>query len=427
MKGLSDIVSIFKNIKKLWNDKEYKNVYVPFIWHGFFLGLTMSMIELNTVLPNLISELTKNNITFGTLYSIMLGAPLLFNLLFSHYLVRFPFKKKFLLLGIYLRSISFLGMAIVTFLFAKNNPIIALGAFYLLILLFSLSGGFAGIAYSDLIGKLLPSQKRPGLFALRQIFSSLASLIGGVIVTRIFMPGSFTFPLNYSISMAIGCLGLIVGAFGFWMIKEPNSEINTTVEKREGIFESTFKILKEDRAFLKFIIVENITSFSLMILPFYMVFVKNTFADYKSYFGAYVIAQLSGVILSNFLWGIISKRLGTSTLLKVCILTGASIPLIAILLKPMGALWYALVFLLVGVITSGRNMGFEPYLLDLAPGDKRTVYLGIRGTLNILMVLLPVAGGFFIDKLGYFTTFAIVSAVMILAFILFQHKPVSKT
>ena len=386
----------------------------------------MSMIELNTVLPNLISGFTKSSVAFGGIYSIMLGAPLAFNLLFSHYLKRFEFKKKFLLFGIYLRSFSFLGMGVMTFLFAKSNPAIMLIAFYILILLFSLSGGFAGIAYSDIIGKLLPSEKRPGLYAARQIFSGIASLIGGILIVRIFKPGGFDYPLNYVLGMMIGCMGLIIGAFGFWMIKEPPSKINKMDENNNGLIGDTLKILKEDRAFRKFIIIENVTSFSLMIMPFYMVYVKNTFLNYKVYFGAFVIAQLLGNILSNFMWAVISKKLGTTTVLKMCILIGASIPIIAIALKPMGAMWYILVFLLVGVITSGRNIGFEPYLLDIAPGDKRTMYLGIRGTLNILVVLLPVAGGFFIDMLGYVATFATVSVVMLIAFIILHTGNVKK-
>lgn len=416
-----------RGLRNIWKDKEYRNIYIPFIWHGFFLALTMAMIELNTVLPNLITGLTKSSIAFGGLYSIMLGAPLVFNLLFSHYLRRFELKKKFLLFGIYLRSFSFLGMAVVTFLFAKSNPTITLISFYFLILLFSLSGGFAGIAYADIIGKLLPSERRPGLYASRQIFSGIASLIGGVLIARIFTPGSFNYPMNYVLSMMIGCLGLIIGAFGFWMIKEPLSGNGNVDKNRGGLLGDTVKILKEDRAFRKFIIIENITSFSLMILPFYMVFVKHTFENYRIYFGAYVIAQLSGNILSNFMWAAISRKLGTSTVLKICIMIGATIPVVAILLKPLGAMWYILVFLLVGVVTSGRNIGFEPYLLDIAPGDRRTMYLGIRGTLNIFVVLLPVAGGFFIDLLGYYVTFSAVSAIMLTAFILFQTGMVKET
>jgi len=56
------IVNFFK---KYSDNREFKNIYIPFIWHGFFIALTMSMIEMNTVLPSLISNLTTNTIAFG--------------------------------------------------------------------------------------------------------------------------------------------------------------------------------------------------------------------------------------------------------------------------------------------------------------------------------------------------------------------------
>ncbi|MDD4743923.1 MAG: hypothetical protein PHN53_04930 [Eubacteriales bacterium] len=68
-------------------------VYFAYIWHGFFLALTMSMLDLNTVFPALVSELTESKALFGLLYSIMLGAPLVFNLVFSHVLKTRPYKK----------------------------------------------------------------------------------------------------------------------------------------------------------------------------------------------------------------------------------------------------------------------------------------------------------------------------------------------
>jgi len=67
-------------------------VYFAYIWHGFFLALTMSMLDLNTVFPALVSELTESKALFGLLYSIMLGAPLVFNLVFSHVLKTRPYK-----------------------------------------------------------------------------------------------------------------------------------------------------------------------------------------------------------------------------------------------------------------------------------------------------------------------------------------------
>ena len=410
-----EIVNFFK---KYSNNKDFKNIYIPFIWHGFFLALTMSMIEMNTVLPSLISNLTSNTVAFGGMYSIMLGAPLVFNLIFSEYLQRFPLKRKFLLIGIYMRSVSFLGMAAVTLIFAKSNPQVALVSLYFMTFLFSISGGFASIAYSDIVGKLLPSEKRGGLYAARQFFSGIAALLGGFFIAWVFKPGNLVFPMNYAIGFIIGAIGLMIGGMGFWGLKEPPSEI----KKEDLVIKNNFvrnmvAILKADRPFLKFILIENITSFSLMILPFYMVFIKNSFSNYMDYLGVFVIAQVVGGITSNFLWAFVSRKFGSKSVVKLCVFMGSMIPVIALLINPLGPIWYILVFLLLGFITSGRNIGFEPYLLDIAPNEKRTIYLGIRGSLNLLVVLLPLAGGIFINILGYYMTFGLVSLIMFLVFL----------
>ncbi|MGB9679814.1 MAG: MFS transporter [Minisyncoccia bacterium] len=406
-----------KNFKQYIYNDSYMNIYLPFIWHGFFIALTMSMIEMNTVLPTLITRLTSNTIAFGALYSIMLGAPVIFNLVFSRYMQKFEHKKKFLLFGIYLRAGSFAGMAVVTLIFAKSNPLVALLSFYFLIFTFSLSGGFAGIAYTDMVGKLLPSSKRGGFYAAKQFFNGVGALTGGFMVAWIFKPGSLNFPLNYVTSFSIGAIGLFLGAVGFWILKEPSSIIPKEANgDRWEFLKDVLSIIKGDKGFLKFIIIENMTSFSLMILPFYMVFIKNSFTNYMGYLGIFVIAQITGNIASNFLWAIISKRFGSQAVVRLCIFIGGLLPIIAIFLKPFGISWYIILFVFIGFISSGRGIGFDLFFLDIAPEEKRTVYLGIRGTLNILVILLPLAGGIFIRFFGFYATFILVSIAMFTAF-----------
>jgi len=171
-----------------------------------------------------------------------------------------------------------------------------------------------------------------------------------------------------------------------------------------------------------FILVENMASFSLMILPFYMVFARDTFNVDQSYIGRYLLFQITGTVFSNFIWGYLARRFGAKSVIKVCILTGGLIPILAIILSKVGPDAYSFVFLLVGFVISGRRIGFDSYLLDIAPKDKVTVYLGVRGTLNILVVVLPIMGSIFIESLGYAFTFILVSFVMLLGFYLFTSK-----
>jgi len=88
-----------------------RGIYAIFLWHAFFLAITMSMIDFNTVFPSLISSLTGSKIVFGAIFSVMFGVPLVFNVLFGHYLSSKKYKKKYLILGVNLRAFSFLGMA----------------------------------------------------------------------------------------------------------------------------------------------------------------------------------------------------------------------------------------------------------------------------------------------------------------------------
>ena len=400
-------------------NKQLKKSYMIFIWHGFFLTLTMSMIDFNTVFPSLISTLIDSKIIFGLLYSIMLGAPKLFNIVFSHYMNSYDYRKKFLIGGIYLRAFSFLGMATFTYFFGADNPQLVIISFFFWVLLFSLSGGFAGMSYSDIVGKTVKKEERGKLYASKQFAASLAAFLGGMVVQNIFSGDSFIFPLNYSLTLFIGFSGLIIASIAFWFIDEPPS-----VNKDEDILslkeyiKKVPSILKADNNFIQYIIVENMASFSRMLLPFYIVYARETFNIGTNYIGKYLLYQIAGTVLSNLLWGYISDRFNSKKVVRICILGGGLIPLIALALTPAGPEVFVVIFFMIGFLKSGRKVGFEPYLLNIAPEDRRTVYLGIRGTLNFMVVLLPLLGGIFIDYLGYIFTFILVSVVMLAAFFL---------
>ena len=115
--------------------KSQKRTYAIFIWHGFFLALTQATLDLNTVFPALVTTLVDSKTVFGLLYSIMLGVPFVFNIVFGHYLQDKPRKKPYLLLAIYLRVASFLGIATFTFLFGGTAPLVVLVSLFVWIFL----------------------------------------------------------------------------------------------------------------------------------------------------------------------------------------------------------------------------------------------------------------------------------------------------
>ena len=412
-------IKSLKNKTQLPEEKNIKRTYIIFIWHGAFLALTMSMLDFSTVFPALISNLTESKIIFGLLFSVMLGTPLVFNIILSSFMHVRKYKKRILLLGIYLRSFSFLGMATFTWFFGKQFPMLVVASFFFWVFLFAISGGFAGMAYTDIIGKLVKKGKRGKLFASKQFAMGTFSFLGGIVILNIFTLHKISFPNNYSITLLIGFVGLLVASIAFWFIREPPSDIKDVKKESFKLFiKKVPSILKKDSKFTRFIIVENMSSFSLMILPFYMLYAKDTFGISETYVGRYLIVQTIGAILSNLLWGAISNKWGSKMIVRTCILIGGVVPILAIILSKFGPNYYSIVFFLVGFLISGRPVGFESYLLDMAPSESRIIYLGIRGTMSIFIVLLPIIGAYFITYMGYYFTFIIVTVVMFAAFLL---------
>jgi MFS family permease len=394
--------------------------YFAFIWHGFFLALTMSMLDLNTVFPTLINTLHSSKYIFGALYTIMLGVPLIFNVVFSHYLRRYQYKKKFLLLGIYMRGTAFLGMAFFTYYFALSNPTLTIVSFFFFVFMFSISAGFAGLSYSDIIAKTVNKTSRTMLYTYKQFFGSSASFLGGMVIAYIFAR-EISFPENYAISLGIGFIGLFVASLGFVFLKEPATEEPYDQTKTLGHYIRNIPgIIKSDQSFKRYILIENMSSFSIMILPFYIIFAREVLMIGDEYIGIYLVIQVVGTIVSNIVWGIMAKRFKAKHIVRFCIMLGGLNPLVAILLAQVAPSLFGIVFFIVGFTISGRKIGFEPYLLDIAPDTRRVEYLGIRGSLNIFVIVLPLMGALFINLFGYYLTFILVTLVMLFAVVLMR-------
>jgi MFS family permease len=222
------------------------------------------------------------------------------------------------------------------------------------------------------------------------------------------------FPINYTINLIIGFAGLFIASIGFFFMKEPETEaVADSDESLKTFFKKIPKILKNDNEFRRFIIVENLSSFGIMIMPFYIVFAREVLFIQDKYIGIFLLIQISGKIISTILWGLIGKKWDSRTVVTICIVIGGFIPILAILLSIYLPSLFGIVFFLLGFTISGRQIGFSPYLLDIAPKDKRVEYLGIRGSMNIFIVVLPLLGAIFIKSFGYIPTFILVSIILL--------------
>lgn len=385
-----------------------------FVWHASWLGFTVTFTEVNTVLPGLIVEAGGSEIHVGILTAIMVGAPMLTQLLFAGLLTPKPRKKPFLLLGIYLRVIALAGVAWTLSQLTRIQPGFLIFLVYAWMLVFTTSGSFAGVSYTDILGKSIVGEQRKRFFVLKQFLSSIGVLISALIARELLH--RFSYPMNYEILFIAASACLFLASLGFVVLKEQPVASRYESSSILEIFKFIPGYLREDANLRNFIIVNNLAGFATTLTPFYVVLAKDKYSLSTSDIGNFLLIGITGMVLSNFLWSQVVKRYSFKGVLVVWIIIGAMLPVLALVLsKTAPYALYQVIFFLSGVGISAQKISQDGVLIEISENDNRALYSGIKGAFNLTIALFPLVSGFVIVWLGYTPVFIFGALSMISA------------
>ena len=383
--------------------REQKLSYTGFLVHGIFLALAVTFTEINTVLPALIIQSGGAEIHIGILTTIMVGLPLVSQLLFSPFLQSRKRKKPFLLLGIYARTSVFYLIGFLLFSAERFSTAAVLILIYCGLIVFTLSGAFAGITYVSLIGSSIPQMLRSRFFLRKQFFWSIGVFISGLI-TRFVITGTEGFS-RYGLLFILAASMLALGSCGFWLISEkPEDNLD---RKRVSIFRSMAELLSTDKTFRNYALTANLLSSSIVMIPFYVKIFITEFGIDTGFVGNIVLLQIGGMILSNFLWPRIIRPLGFKGILRTQAVLGAVMPVLLVILVVSG-LGFRVIFIIVpilGAMSGAQKMSSEAVLVQISPDEKRPLYSGIYGALNLTSALFPIAAAALISVAGWKVVF----------------------
>jgi MFS family permease len=384
--------------------------YYAFQWHAIFLALAMTFTEINTVLPSLVVKVGGGSVLIGLLTAIMVGTPIVGQLLFASYLHIRPRKRGFLLLGIGLRIAALATVGLILLTAESISPQTLIFTVFILMFVFALSGTFAGVSYTDILGKSLAVQQRSQFFVNRQIFTSIAFLISAPVSRWVL--GYCSYPDNYAWMFGVAAGLLFIASFGFLAIDEP-----VIPPSREA--HSFFQVLREVPDHLRknpplrhYILLVNLTGFGLTSMPFYVAYASHHYGLSGAQVGNYLIVQISGMILSSFIWGKLVKKFGFRGVVRGCILCGTLLPLLVLLLSGLSLPIFLAVFFLMGVTISARKIAFEGLLIEISTDSNRALYQGVIGTTSLTIALFPLVAGGLILWIGYVPVFLIVSLLV---------------
>ena len=379
--------------------------FIGGLWHGAFLAFGMALTQPTTILSSFITDLTGSTVWVGGLSTVLTVAEAIPQLFVARWIESKPRKKVYLLAAINLRILSWGILAWMIYWIGSNQPLLLAKILVIMLIVFYAGGGFANIPFTEMIGKVIPPGKRGAFFGGRGAIAAPLSVIAALAAQRILVKVSY--PNNYALLFGGAAISLAIASLGFWVMKEPalaaGGEVYPTWR------EYWMNLVKISSHLKTFIFAQLLTGFSLMALPFYVVYARQDLHAPNGAIGWYLFMQVLGGSISNLFWARLVDRNGSRQMLRICAVTSTITPLLAIILAPLGWTGLLVIFFLVGAFVNGRNVGFQSALLDIAPPTQRGIYAAMDGVLSLPIAFLPLAAGLFLNRFSYPALFVLVS------------------
>ena len=392
-------------------DKVSKNNYYSFLWHAVFLALAQNFMDIDTIIPAMMIDAGGTPLHIGILTAIMIGSGRLSQLIFAPFLSNKPYKRKFLLSGINARIITLIGMTLL-FVFSStlsNNLILLL--IFILIFIFSISGGFANINYTDILGKSVLQERRKHFFSIKQVVSSIGVLISAYFAR--YLLRIYDYPQNYTILFFIAAVLLIVASLGFWKIKEVAAE-NLKIRHLREFFQIIKKEFKTNKKFAHYLLLTNTQGVSLVLLPFLILYAKETFGAGGQNIGNYLLLKVIGGVITGGIMFYGAKKIRYHYLLYIISLLSILIT-ISILIFP-GDILFPYIFLFGGLVYAFYRIAIGGVLLEITTNKNRALYTGLSGAGNILPAIFPLLGGWIVNQFGFIPFFIIFIIIITISF-----------
>ncbi len=390
--------------------------FYSFLIHGIFLALAQNFMDIDTIIPSMLIESGGSSLHIGFLTAIMLGGSSFTQLFFAPYLQNKGFKKRYLLLGINSRIASLAGLSLLFFFFMSFTGDVCIVFIFVLITVFSFSGAFANISYTDILGKSVLPDARKSFFSLRQILTGSGVLISSFFARKVLM--SHQFPVNYAFMLLIAAVFLSLASIGFWRIKETLSS-GYKINGLKAFLHAVRREIQSNSRLKYYLGFVNTLGISVAILPFLILYAKEYFQVDSSQIGKFLIFKVFGVVLTGMLLFILSNRIKYRFLLYSSVLLTLFIP--SFVMASHSASGFSFVFILGGVIYALYTVSINGVLLEVSDNQNRALYTGLAGAGNILPTLFPISAGWVIQSYG-FNIFFIIFMAFVASSLIFIYK-----
>jgi len=400
-------------------DQDARRNFAVLLGQGVSTGAANGLTSVNLVLPFLYTTAGAPVFFAGLLVPISTVARRIVQILAAPLVSAIRSNKRLIGLATFL-----LALAIVLISVTFN----VVGAYWLVpIFLFAAlvigsAKGLSGLAFQDLIGRILSDERRRKLLFTQ---SSLAGLFVVVVAFGsqvIFQPGTSLVAHQELIWLGIGLF--VLSALLVMAVREPmkrpanGAREGARTRGQIAALRNSFRLAFALPWFGRFLIARTLYLSIELAIPFFSIHAASFHGNSISGLNAFVIAASIGLIVGGLLW----PRIGKSSVDRILVLAAALTCIggllamgIELRLLPQNIFCYAIVFVLVSLGTQGTKNGRTLYLLGMTTDEERPFCIAVA---NVTIGMVAIVFGALLGALASLKGVAWVILVLIILNIL---------
>ena len=338
----------------------------------------------------------------GFLTGILVGGSKFAQLFFASWINNKSYKKGYLLLGINLRVLSLAGLAVVFFASAFLTGGMIIWLIFVFISIFSISGAFANISYTDILGKSVLQESRKSYFSIRQVISSIGVFISAFLAGRVLVASDY--PDNYAYLFAIAAIALGIASIGFWNIREMAAS-KFKIKGLKRYVKVIRQEIKTNKKFANYLMLINTQGVVLALMPFLILYAKQNLDAGNEAVRTFLIFKVAGGVIIGSLLFYYARRVRYQKLLYLTSIIALLIP-VYVYFFPLQDLFF-LAFLGGGIVYTLHRVSIDGVLLEVSTNENRALYTGLSGAGSILPAVFPLVAGGIVDKYGFIVYFGL--------------------
>lgn len=380
------------------------------VTNGVLFGTLDVLLDPTLVIATFIGTLTSSPLLIGLVIPISQGLWALPQLWISGYMQSLPHKISMYRRLSILRVLSYAAIAATISL--VHQPHSLLIAFFIVYIASSLIVGLSGLSFMEVVAKTVPSQMLGEFFALRLGLGGIGGVGASLLVGWVLSKASpFSFPNNYGFLAILYFVGAAIALGIFSMIREPRSQ---SIQPRASFMHQitrSIEVVRQNARFRNLLVMQSALTLAGTATPFFAVYAQEQLNVSKEAIGVFLAVTTGISLISNYFLGRSSRKKGYQHIIRIAIYSGLLMSLWVLIISITGRtilsltnlIWLMFIpaYAFWGIYKTGSSIGGNSLLIEIAPEEDRSLYIGFSNTFLGLVLLGTGIGGVIIKLLGF--------------------------